>query len=88
MIHELIDPLPHRVFPISFTGLFVILLLAFGNGRTPAGDAPPADAKPVPPQPIQPAPANERLGPGVEFIREVRLKPRPLVISIVILTWK
>lgn len=83
MIHEAHDPLPHRVFPISFTGLLIILLLALGNGRTPAGDAPPADAKPVPPQPIQPAPAHERLGPGVEFIREVRLKPRPLVIAIV-----
>ena len=32
---------------------------------------------------IQPAPAQELLGPGVQFTRDVRQTPRPLVIAIV-----
>ena len=57
----------------------VFLLAAVMGGalaETPSVSSPAAPAASV-------RPSRERLGPGVEFIREVRQVPRPLVIAVV-----
>ena len=56
------------------------LLLAAGVSGVLA-ETPPTSANVAPASSTQPT--RERLGPGVEFIRDVRQIPRPLVIAVV-----
>jgi len=69
-----------RAWPRHGAWMVPALLLATGVFGAPAG--PPPRSAGDPPTSSTP-PARERLGPGVEFIRDVRRVPRPLVIAVV-----